>query len=90
MVYDVDVGCSILGMMTRTQILLEENQYRWLADQARRHKTSLSQILRQMIETHRLSQLRRRHDDPLFRLIGLGKDRARDVSEHHDKYLYQS
>lgn len=30
------------------------------------------------------------HDDPLFSIIGLGRDEATDVSERHDEYLVES
>lgn len=74
--------------MTRTQILLDEAQYRWLTTQARRQHTSLSGLLRRLIDAQRTAQSRSRRDDPVFRLIGLARDRARDVAEHHDRYLY--
>lgn len=76
--------------MTRTQILLEPPQYRWLTIQAQRQHKSLSQVLRELIDQQQARPVRLRREDPLFRLIGLGADRARDVAEHHDRYLYGS
>ena len=76
--------------MTRTQVLLEPTQYRWLVEQARRQHKSLSEVLRGLIEARQADSRRDRKADPLFRLIGTGKDRARDVAEHHDRYLYGS
>ena len=74
--------------MTRTQVLLGEAQYRWLTAQARRKHKSRSEVLRELIDTQRAMRLRSRRDDPLFRLIGLGRDSKRDVAEQHDRYLY--
>ena len=74
--------------MTRTQILLGIEQYRWLITQARRRRTSLSQIMRGLIDSQRQRGHRLRKDDPLFRIIGTVQDRAHDVAEHHDRYLY--
>lgn len=74
--------------MTRTQVLLDETQYQWLTVQARRKHQSRSKVLRELIDVQRTARLRSRHEDPLFRLIGLASDSARDVAEHHDRYLY--
>ena len=74
--------------MTRTQVLLGEAQHRWLTTQARRKHKSRSEVLRELIDTQRAMRLRSRRDDPLFRLIGLGRDAKRDVAEQHDRYLY--
>ena len=74
--------------MTRTQVLLGEAQHHWLTAQARRTHKSRSKVLRELIDAQRAARLRSRKDDPLFRLIGLGRDSARDVAEHHDSYLY--
>ena len=88
MMYDVDV--TMEDNMTRTQILLEESQHRWLIVQARRQQKSLSQVLRELVDAQRTKFIRKRHDDPLFRLVGMGPDRVRDVAEQHDRYLYGS
>jgi hypothetical protein len=69
---------------------LEAPQYRWLVTQAQRRHQSLSQVLRELIDQQQARPVRQRREDPLFRLIGLGADRARDVAEHHDRYLYGS
>ena len=74
--------------MTRTQILLNPEHYRWLATQARRRRTSLSQLVRGLIDAERQRSRRIRKGDPLFGVIGIAKDRAHDVAEHHDRYLY--
>lgn len=76
--------------MIRTQILLEEVQYRWATAQARRQQKSMSQLLRDVIDAQREGQVRGRRDDPLFRLISLGRDPAHDVAERHDQYLYRA
>ena len=58
--------------------------------QARRQQKSVSQLLRDVIDAQREGQVRGRCDDPLFRLVGLGRDPARDVAERHDHYLYRA
>ena len=72
----------------RTQVLLGEAQYRWLATQARQKRKSRSEVLRELIDTQRATRARGREEDPLFRIVGMAKDPARDVAEHHDRYLY--
>lgn len=74
--------------MMRTQVLLDEAQYQWLTAQARRRHKSRSELLRELIDAHRVVPLRSRKSDPLFRVIGLAQDPARDVAEQHDRYLY--
>ena len=74
--------------MTRAQILLEEKQQRFLFHLAKIQKKSMSEIVRELIQEKWLQSLKGRKKDPLFKLDGMGHDRARDVSVRHDEYLY--
>jgi len=75
--------------MTRTQILLDAAQYRWLTAQARRQRKSVSQLLRELVDARRSVSVRGRQADPLFKLAGLGRhETAADVAAAHDRYLY--
>ncbi|MFQ5544200.1 MAG: hypothetical protein ACE5FY_07620 [Nitrospiria bacterium] len=74
--------------MKRTQILLEESQYIQLKDEVSATGKSLSEIVREAIDSH----LRERENDPLFDIVGsvLAKEdpAPADLGAQHDKYLY--
>ena len=74
----------------RTQILLDPVQHRWLTAKARRSHKSLSQVLRELVDEQRTVFGHARRDDPLFSLVGLGRDSTTDVAERHDVYLYRA
>ncbi|MGH7965248.1 MAG: hypothetical protein ACRERD_26135 [Candidatus Binatia bacterium] len=74
--------------MHRSQVMLEEEHYRFLADEARRTGQSISAVLREWI-TQRMRTQRRAplEQDPLWDMVGIahgGRDR---ISETHDHYL---
>ncbi len=72
--------------MHRTQILLEEVQHHFLADEARRQGKSISALLRQLIDEYIESQRQLPLDrDPL--LIGIARGGPDKISEDHDRYL---
>lgn len=75
--------------MHRSQILLEEWQYQYLSDKARREGKSISQIVRELIaeriESRRAGTL---GDDPFFRIIGMVSSGDGHIAEEHDKYIY--
>ena len=74
--------------MHRTQILLEETQYKVLKSESLATGRSLSAIIRGCVAEH----LEATRQDPLLDLVGSVKkadDPAPDdLSEHHDQYLY--
>lgn len=74
--------------MRRTQILLEESQYRELKREALATGKALSEIVRECLASH-LAESER---DPLFDLVGYIRaenDRApADMAKRHDAYLY--
>lgn len=74
--------------MKRTQILLEDSQYRQLKDEAQATGKSLSELVRICVASH----LTEREKDPLFDLVGYlsaKEDKAPvDLAQRHDAYLY--
>ena len=74
--------------MHRSQIVLEETQYRFLVDEAQRTGQSISSILRELIDrrmrSQRQSSLER---DPLWDMVGIARGGPDKVSEDHDRYL---
>ena len=74
--------------MHRTQILLEDQQYKALKNESMITGKSLSAIIRGCVVQH----LDATRHDPLLDLVGSiesGSDPApADLSEHHDRYLY--
>jgi hypothetical protein len=74
--------------MRRTQILLEEEQHRFLADEANRRGTTVSALLRQWIDEHIHAMQRIRFEqDPLWEVIGIARSGVENISEEHDRYL---
>lgn len=77
-------------MKIRTQIQLEERQYRSLKRLAATEGRSLSAVLRSMIDAA-LGTAEPSADDrraALLGLIGSGRDTKDDVARNHDRYLY--
>ncbi len=74
--------------MTRTQILLEPWQHKFLCALARKSGVSLSGLIRQWVEERAASLKADRRQDSLFELAGMVCDKAGDVSENVDAYLY--
>lgn len=73
--------------MTRSQILLEPWQHKYLAEVARKNGKSVSAVIRQWVDEKASARATGR-GDPLFGLVGIVADAASDVSENHDAYLY--
>lgn len=71
--------------MQRTQILLDDWQYEALKARAQREGRSMSELLRQMLDTHlgKSGARARRLDD----IRGVGEDRAARGRDH-DRFLY--
>lgn len=72
--------------MHRTQIQLEERQYRYLSNRAGKSGKSLSAQIREMIEEQ--MQARPDPDDPLWDIVGMAEGDDAPVAREHDKYLY--
>jgi hypothetical protein len=75
--------------MHRSQILLEEWQYQYLSDEARREGKSISQLVRELvtewIESHRIDTGER---DPFFDVIGMVSSGDGHIAAEHDRYIY--
>ena len=77
--------------MYRTQILLEQVQHHFLADEARRQGKSKSALLRQLIDQYIESQRQLPLDrDPLWDMIGIARGGPDKISEDHDRYLTET
>ncbi len=77
--------------MRRVQMILEEWQHRWLAEEAQRRGMSMSALLRELLsEAIERRQMADLEDDPLWGIIGLGAGPADGVtSENLDQALYR-
>ena len=75
--------------MHRTQISLEQEQYRLLGTEARRKGVSISALIRNLVEEH----FRGRKEpgaDPLESVKGIGSGTGEAVGREHNRYLYGS
>ena len=73
--------------MHRTQISLESEQYRLLAEEARRRGLSLAAVIRGLIDDH-LGRNEPPVEDPLDALIGIGKGSGEPIGREHNRHLY--
>ncbi len=78
--------------MKRVQIILEEWQHEWLAEEAEQASTSMSALLRELLtEAIERRQSESIEDDPIWGIIGLGEGPNDGVtSENLDQFLYQT
>lgn len=74
--------------MHRTQISLKEEQYAFLAGEARRVGVSIAELLRRMVSAR--MQERAGADDPLEALMGIAEGDGTAVGREHDRSLYRS
>ncbi len=73
----------------RTQISLDDWQYHLLLVESRKTKKSISQIIRDLIsDKFHPAEKRRKKQDTLFDIIGIGAGDGSSVARDHDKYLY--
>ena len=78
--------------MIRVQIYLDEDDDRWLEEQARASGTTKSAMIRDGIKKLRVEEVPL-EEDPLMELIGLAgydPDGVVDGSVNHDKYIYDA
>ncbi|MFQ5610627.1 MAG: hypothetical protein ACE5H9_00690 [Anaerolineae bacterium] len=78
--------------MKRTQVILEDWQHQWLAEEAGRQSTSLSALLRQLLtEAIERRQVEGWEDDPLWGIIGLAEGPDDGItSENLDEIVYRT
>ena len=72
----------------RIQIYLPEEQYRGVNHLADEKQTSFAQVVREAIGEYLRSSHTKWDRDPITRHIGLFASRDKDLSTHHDRYIY--
>ena len=75
--------------MHRTQISLEQEQYRRLGAEARRKGISLSALIRRLVDEY-FSIGTAPMTDPLEAVNGIGSGTGEPVGREHNRYLYRN
>ena len=75
--------------MHRTQILLEQEQYRLLGIEARKKGISVSALVRKLVDAHFQGD-REPASDSLESIIGMDSSTGEAVGRDHNRYLYGS
>ncbi|MBI5190831.1 MAG: ribbon-helix-helix protein, CopG family [Nitrospirae bacterium] len=74
--------------MKRVNILLEEEDVRYLKKKAEREKKrGISAVIREYIASDK-SPKKMEKDDPIFDIIGIGKGDGKVTSENYEEFLY--
>ena len=73
--------------MHRTQIQLEERQYRYLKAMSRRSGKSISALLRELVDD-RIREQNESGKDSLLEIVGMAEGPEEATARHHDDYLY--
>lgn len=74
----------------RTQLYLDEAQYRFLKESAAKYKTSIAGVVRTLIDREMGGTESIDETDPLFRIAGAAVRTGRaDGSAAHDRYIYE-
>lgn len=74
----------------RTQLYLDEAQYRFLKESAAKYKTSIAGVVRVLIDKEMGGSGSIDEDDPLFRISQTAVRTGRtDGSVSHDRYIYR-
>lgn len=78
--------------MIRTQIQIEEEQIKWLREEARARGVSVSQLIREGVAFFRAREERVPEDKKERALAAIGRysSDVSDVSERHDDYLAEA
>ena len=75
--------------LKRTQMYFPEDVLRELKRKAREEKTTIAEIVRSSVsEILRKEKAKDWIEDPLWNMVGSSSSKDRDLSVHHDKYLY--
>jgi len=76
----------------RTQLYLDAEQKKALEGRSRATGKSVGRLIREAVDE--IYKLRRplnkslSEDDPIWDYIGAGRSKEKDISTHHDRYLY--
>ena len=73
--------------MHRTQISLEEHQYKALLTESRRQGVSLSAVLGGLVEKH--LTINRYGADSIGKLAGIAKGTGESIGRDHNRLLYR-
>ncbi len=74
--------------MKRAQIYLEEGEYEAVRQEAFQHHTSISAVLRELVQMELLGKPNKLSAKGLDGIIGMVRDKKTDVAVHHDDYLW--
>lgn len=74
--------------MHRTQVYLEETQYKTLRGRARREGKTLAAVIREILGAHLSGACTSDEADPFDAVIGIAKGDGSAVAENHADYLY--
>lgn len=74
-------------MFIRTQVQLDEAQYRKLQEMAREEGVSMAELVRRGVDLALLQLERKRRWERARALVGKYASSTADVSEKHDRYL---
>lgn len=76
-------------MAHRTQLYLNDSEYLFLKDEARKKKKSIAQIVRDWIEEKRKKRAGKKYmSDPFWKIRGIFGSGHSDIGRHFDDYLY--
>jgi hypothetical protein len=74
--------------MQRTEILLEDSQYQCLLKEAKRLKISLAELLSKVVEGYLTKNMPPDSEDPLEKLVGIGRGTGEAIGRQHNRWLY--
>lgn len=75
--------------MKRAQIYLEDGEYEVLRAKAFQQRTSLSRVVRSLVQVHLIGKPKKsRSKGGLDAIIGMVRDPKPDVARRHDDYLW--
>lgn len=74
--------------MKRAQIYLEDREYEAVREAAFKQHTSISSVLRELIQANVMSKKKSRTGIGLDAIIGIVHETKSDVAERHDDYLW--
>ncbi len=75
--------------LKRTQMYFPEEILRELKRKARDEKTTIADIVRKAVSAVlKKEKAKNWIEDPLWNMVGASKSKDKDLSVHHDKYLY--
>ncbi len=77
-------------MAVRTQVYLPEELYKRLQDRAKDTGKSMAEQIRESLALYftEVEANTPKPEDPIWRIAGGAESKDRDLSAHHDDYLY--